>query len=161
MAEQAKPRIGLINPQPYMSKYLEEIKQTWDIVLITPDEGDHSPATMKKWAQFCRDNGLKHVVGLAQKDSWSHCLINRELGNTSISALAYLIAMNKFMQRTIEPHPFWFEACDPMAEADDVLAAKVTNAKEWPCMLKNTSLSLGRGVFRIKTPEAMMKILNR
>ena len=32
-------------------------------------------------------------------------------------------------------------------------------ANEWPCMLKNTSLSLGRGVFRIKTAEDMKRIL--
>lgn len=154
-----KPRIGLINPQPYMTKYLEEIKKDWDMVILSPDETDFSPECMKKWAQFARDKGLKCVVGLAQKDSWHHCLINRELGNVSISALAYLIAMNKFMQRTIEVHPFWFEPCDPMIETDEVLAAKVTNAKEWPCMLKNTSLSLGRGVFRIKTPEDMKAVL--
>jgi hypothetical protein len=154
-----RPVIGLLNPQPYMKKYIDELRTRFDIRIITPDETNFSPDYIKLWAQLCRDQGINYVCGLAQKDSWHHALINRELGHVSISALAYLISMNKYMQRTIEPKPFWFTACDPMTEDDEDLIKKVTDANEWPCMLKNTSLSLGRGVFRIKTPEDLKRIL--
>merc|ERR1711959_561530 len=153
------PIIGLLNPQAYMEKYLKELESSFDIRVLNPDEQNFAPEYIKEWAQKVKDEGINYVCGLAQKDSWHHALINRELGHVSISPLAYLIAMNKYMQRTIEPKPFWYADCDPMKESDEELEKKITDANEWPCMLKNTSLSLGRGVFRIKTPEKMNEIL--
>ena len=119
------PRSGLLNPQAYMTTYIEELKRFYDIRILNPDEKNFAPEYIKEWAQKCRDQGIDKICGLAQKDSWHHALINRELGHVSISALAYLIAMNKFMQRTIEEKPFWFEPCDPDKEDDETLAAKV------------------------------------
>ena len=43
-------------------------------------------------------------------------------------------------------------------ETDEQIAAKIP-PNEWPIMLKNTSLSLGRGVFRVKNKEKLFAIL--
>lgn len=155
----ARRSIGLLNPQPYMSKYIEQLRARYDIHILNPDETDSSKPLIASLAEECKKENLPCVVGLAQKDSWQHALINRELGHTSISSLAYLVAMNKYMQRTIEEKPFWFAAVTPETETNEEILAKIPDS-EWPCMLKNTSLSLGRGVFRCKTPEAMCAILD-
>ena len=47
----------------------------------------------------------------------------------------------------------------PETETNEEIAAKVP-ANEWPIMLKNTSLSLGKGVFRVKTKEKLFEILD-
>ena len=104
-------------------------------------------------------------MGLAQKDSWQHSILNREMGHTSISSLAYLIAMNKYMQRVLEEEAktekgkFFFAPVTPETETNEQIAAKVPK-NEWPIMLKNTSLSLGRGVFRVKNKEKLFAILD-
>ena len=101
----------------------------------------------------------------SQKDSWQHSILNRELGHTSISSLAYLIAMNKYMQRVLEEEAkpvkgtFFFAPVTPETETNEEIAAKVP-ANEWPIMLKNTSLSLGKGVFRVKNKEKLFEILD-
>jgi len=151
--------LGLLNPQAYMTKYLQELSHRYNIIVLNPDETDSSLPTIKALAKQAKDAGCSCVVGLAQKDSWQHALINREMGAVSISSLAYLVAMNKYMQRTIEKKTFFFKPCTPETESNDEIFAKIPS-EEWPCMLKNTSLSLGRGVFRCKTPEAMAKILD-
>ena len=113
----------------------------------------------------CKSAGLPCVVGLAQKDSWQHSILNREMGHVSISSLAYLIAMNKYMQRVLEEEAkpvkgtFFFAPVTPETETNDEIAAKVP-ANEWPIMLKNTSLSLGKGVFRVKNKEKLFEILD-
>merc|ERR1712054_522344 len=94
-----------------------------------------------------------------------HSIINRELGHTSISSLAYLIAMNKYMQRVLEEEAkpvkgtFFFAPVTPEVESNEEIAAKIPEG-EWPIMLKNTSLSLGRGVFRVKNKEKLFAILD-
>ena len=101
----------------------------------------------------------------SQKDSWQHSILNRELGHTSISSLAYLIAMNKYMQRVLEEEAkpvkgtFFFAPVTPETESNEEIAAKIPE-NEWPIMLKNTSLSLGRGVFRVKNKEKLFAILD-
>jgi len=87
------------------------------------------------------------------------------MGHTSISSLAYLIAMNKYMQRVLEEEAktekgtFFFAPVTPETETNEEIAAKVP-AHEWPIMLKNTSLSLGKGVFRVKNKEKLFEILD-
>ncbi|CAD7944594.1 unnamed protein product [Amoebophrya sp. A25] len=155
----ARRNIGLLNPQPYMAKYIEQLRHRYNITILNPDETDSSKETIAALAAECKEKDIPSIVGLAQKDSWQHALINREMGHVSISSLAYLVAMNKFMQRTIEAKPFFFAPVTPETETNDEIVAKIPE-NEWPCMLKNTSLSLGRGVFRCKTPEAMCAILD-
>ena len=58
--------------------------------------------------------------------------------------------------RSLESHPFWFDFVDPGKESEEQIVAKI---KEWPFMLKNTSLSLGRGIFKTDSPEQLLKIL--
>jgi hypothetical protein len=77
----------------------------------------------------------------------------------TITAKAFLVAMNKYLQRTIEVNPFWYVDIDPEVNTNEELVAKVPK-NEWPFMLKNTSLSLGKGVFRCKVPADMLEILN-
>ena len=67
--------------------------------------------------------------------------------------------MNKYMQRTIEPGAFWFVDLDPENETDEQMIAKIPK-EEWPFMLKNTSLSLGRGVYRCPDPDYFRKIMS-
>jgi hypothetical protein len=169
-----KAKLGLLNPQKYMTKYLKELESRYDMTYLTDiDDGskgpgsiiDSSRASIDKVLSLCRKKGLPCVVGLAQKDSWQHSILNREMGHTSISSLAYLIAMNKYMQRVLEEEAktekgtFFFAPVTPETETNEQIAAKVP-ANEWPIMLKNTSLSLGKGVFRVKTPEKLFEILD-
>ena len=143
-----------------MKGALDELSKEYDIVPISPAEGDWSEETIAYWVQYCKDNNVPAVVGFAQKDSWHHPLINMGLGNITLKPHAYLIAMNKYMQRTIEPGAFWFTDIDPdNEESNDALIAKIPE-NEWPFMLKNTSLSLGKGVFHCATKEKMAEILD-
>lgn len=155
----SKPRLGLLPPQAYMKEELDKLYKEYDVKIIDIAEGDWTQASIDKAVQFCKDNNLPCVVGFAQKDSWHHPLINKGLGNVSIKPTAYLIAMNKYMQRTIEKDSFFFTAIDPEKYTNEELIKKIPET-EWPFMLKNTSLSLGRGVFRIKNPQDMEEILD-
>merc|ERR1712093_833025 len=73
--------------------------------------------------------------------------------------------MNKYMQRVLEEEAkpvkgtFFFAPVTPEWESNEQILAKIPDS-EWPIMLKNTSLSLGRGVFRVKTKEKMFQILD-
>ena len=69
--------------------------------------------------------------------------------------MAFLYCMNKYLMRKLESFPLWFDWVDPAKETDDQIIAKI---KEWPFMLKNTSLSLGRGIFRIKSPDQLRQV---
>ena len=69
--------------------------------------------------------------------------------------MAFLYCMNKYLMRKLESNPLWFDWVDPRKETDDQIIAKI---KEWPFMLKNTSLSLGRGIFRIKSPDQLRQV---
>jgi hypothetical protein len=172
-ASAGKPKIGLLNPQKYMAKYLKEIEKKFDITYLTDiDDGSKGPGSIIDSSEEAIQRilgqidqaRLPAVVGLAQKDSWQHSILNRALGHTSISSLAYLIAMNKYMQRVLEEEAkpvkgtFFFAPVTPEVETDEQIAAKIP-PNEWPIMLKNTSLSLGRGVFRVKNKEKLFSIL--
>jgi hypothetical protein len=69
------------------------------------------------------------------------------------------------MQRVLEEEAkekkgtFFFAPVTPEIESNEEVAAKIPD-NEWPIMLKNTSLSLGRGVFRVKTKEKLFTILD-
>jgi len=161
VTEKPRQKLGILTPQAYMAAELKKLTTEYDIVPVAPDEGDWSEDTIKYWAKYLEERDVPAVVGFAQRDAWHHALINMALGNVSISSLAFLVAMNKFMQRAISPDKdFWFAPVDPDVEEDnDALIAKIPET-EWPFMLKNTSLSLGRGVFKCKTPERMAEILD-
>lgn len=152
-------KLGLLPPQAYMKEELDKLYKVYDVVQVPAKEGDWSEEHVKYLVDFCKKKGVHSVVGFAQKDAWFHALINTGLGHVSISPHAYLIAMNKYMQRTIEKKPFFFAPISPDEATNEELAALVPE-NEWPFMLKNTSLSLGRGVFMIKTKEEMFEILD-
>eukprot|EP01052_Picozoa_sp_SAG31_P018760 SAG31_NODE_1342_length_8700_cov_12.667829_7_plen_513_part_00 len=161
-------KVGLLNPQQYMTKYIRELREppfSYDIDIIECDETDASEEHIAQLAKRAQDNGVPAVVGLAQKDSWQHSLINRKMGSKSISSLAYLVAMNKYMQRVIEQKTDYMQSREffmcpvtPETETDEEILAKIPD-NEWPIMLKNTSLSLGNGVFRCKDPAKVKSIL--
>ena len=150
VSEKARPQLGLLSPQPYMLSELQKLTSRYSFVPVCIKEGDWSEETIQAWAEKLRNQGVTAVVGFAQKDAWHHCLLNRALGCDSISPLAYLTSMNKFMQRAsadLTPG-FWFMPVDPEVEKDNSLIICKVPAQQWPCMLKNTSLSLGHGVFK-------------
>merc|ERR1719440_967333 len=141
------PKLGLLNPQKYMTKFLEELKPKYDVVHLTDiDDGSKGPGSIidssrpsiDRVLSTCKAEGLPVVVGLSQKDSWQHSILNRELGHCSISSLAYLIAMNKYMQRVLEEEAkpvkgtFFFAPVTPESETNDGITAWFTpddNAK--------------------------------
>lgn len=154
-----KLKIGLLPYQAYMESELATLSNTFDIFHIGIEENNWSEEEVAKWVEQVRAANAPAVVGFAQKDAYHHVLLNRALGNTTISYHAYLIAMNKYMQRTIEQTPFWFVPINPLEETNEEIAAKIP-AEEWPFMLKNTSLSLGRGVFKCANVERLNEILD-
>jgi len=153
------PKLGLLPPQAYMASELEKLYKEYDVTQIPAEEGNWSEEHVNSLVEFCKKNEIPSVVGFAQKDAWHHALINAGLGNVTIAPHAYLVAMNKYMQRTIEEKPFWFQPIDPNAESNDEMWDKIPK-EEIPFMLKNTSLSLGRGVFCIRTREDFDEIID-
>ncbi|WP_298905530.1 hypothetical protein [uncultured Aliiroseovarius sp.] len=150
----AKPIIGFLNPQPYMQDAITDMRSRLDVRILSPETWDEGE--IKSLADQCTSEGVQAVAGFAQKDAFHHILINERLGNPTISRRAFLYCMNKYLMRTLETDPFWFAPIDPLAESDDEIIAKIA---EWPFMLKNTSLSLGRGIFKIKTPDDLRAVL--
>lgn len=149
-----KTAVGFLGPQPYMRQAIEDLGRTYEVHELNPV--GWSAQEMDEVAQTCRDLGIVAVAGYAQKDAFHHILINERLGNVVPRRLAFLHCMNKYLMRTLEADPFWFVAIDPMTESDDEIVAKVA---EWPFMLKNTSLSLGRGIYKIADEAALRRVL--
>ena len=150
----SKQHIGFLGPQPYMAKAIEDMAQRLVVHTFSPKTWDE--AEMQAIAEECRAKNIVAVAGFAQKDAFHHILINERLGNTVPSRLAFLYCMNKYLMRTLEANPFWFDYVDPLNESDEQIINKI---KEWPFMLKNTSLSLGRGIFKIKNEQDLRAVL--
>lgn len=140
-----RPCYGFLSPQPYMHKAIERMRESFDVEVLEPKTWD--AAEMDQIAAFCKEKGIRSVGGFAQKDAFHHILINERLGNAVPSRLAFFYCMNKYLMRTLESNAFYFDSVDPLNESDEEIIAKI---QEWPFMLKNTSLSLGRGIFKIK-----------
>ena len=150
----SKVAVGFLGPQPYMATALEELRETYDVHVLTPD--GWSEQEMDAVAADCRAKGVEAVAGYAQKDAFHHVLINERLGNAVPRRLAFLHCMNKYLMRTLEADAFWFVAIDPLAQSDDEI---IDSIAEWPFMLKNTSLSLGRGIYKIKDEDGLRQVL--
>lgn len=148
------PHIGFLGPQPYMAQAIADMSTRMTVHELFPQSWRADE--MDALAAECRQKGISAVAGFAQKDAFHHILINERLGNTVPSRLAFLYCMNKYLMRTLEANPFWFDYVDPMTESDEEIIAKIT---EWPFMLKNTSLSLGRGIFKIKDADELKAVL--
>jgi len=154
MADQ--PQFGIINPQPYMARAIEHLARRFSIHPI--EARGWQPGEIAAIGEDCRERGIRAVGGFAQKDAFHHLLINDHLGNPVPSRLAFFHCMNKYLMRTLERRPFFFAAVDPVQESDDTIIARIPEA-EWPFMLKNTSLSLGRGIFKISDPGKLRHVL--
>ncbi len=138
-----KPKFCFLSPQAYMQKGFKEMEAEMDLIV---EEPKNWTTDIEKAVEHCKKEGAKSAGGFAQKDAYNHILINRGLGNTAPSNLAFLYCMNKYLMRTLESSPKYFDWVDPINETNEQVADKI---KEWPFMLKNTSLSLGRGIFKI------------
>ena len=149
-----KQIVGFLGPQAYMKRALEDMKKRFNVEEVNIKGWE--PEDIKNAIEYCRSKGIKVVGGFAQKDALHHILVNEGLGNKSISRVAFLYCMNKYLMRKVESSPKWFDYVDPDIESDDEIINKI---KEWPFMLKNTSLSLGRGIFRIKSPDQLKQVL--
>ncbi|OMH26644.1 acetyl-CoA carboxylase biotin carboxylase subunit family protein [Motiliproteus sp. MSK22-1] len=152
--ESNKPTVGFLSPQPYMEKAISMMKERYNVHVLTPQGWEKED--VDSIVAECHEQDIQAVAGFAQKDAFHHILINEQLGNRAQSRLAFLYCMNKYLMRTLEEDPFWFEAIDPLHETDEQIISKIA---EWPFMLKNTSLSLGRGIFKISTPENLREVL--
>lgn len=146
--------MGFLSPQPYMDQAIAIMREHLDVRLLEPLgwEDDEVEMIVKQ----CQKQGIAAVAGFAQKDAFHHILINERLGNSAPSRLAFLYCMNKYLMRTLEAEPFWFDAVDPLNESDEQIIARIA---EWPFMLKNTSLSLGRGIFKIHDADELREVL--
>lgn len=154
MTTETKPHIGFLGPQAYMQRAIEDMNTRVVVHELFPKTWEDEEMTAL--ANKCKEKGIQSVAGFAQKDAFHHILINERLGNKVPSRLAFLYCMNKYLMRTLEKNAFWFDYVDPMNETDDEIIAKIT---EWPFMLKNTSLSLGRGIFKIKNEDDLRDVL--
>lgn len=98
------------------------------------------------------------VAGYSQKDAYHHIYFNKQLGHNVPGGMAFLYCMNKYLMRVIETRTqgkenvFWYDCIFPGTEDFAAMAAKIT---EYPFMLKNTSLSLGRGIFSIADEKVL------
>ena len=152
--EDPRISVGFLGPQPYMEHALDVLGETYDVHILNPKGwGDEE---MDAVAADCREKGIQAVAGYAQKDAYHHILINERLGNPVPRRKAFLHCMNKYLMRTLEADPFWFVAIDPLQQTDEEI---IDSIAEWPFMLKNTSLSLGRGIYRIKDADELRRVL--
>lgn len=152
--ENNKTKYGFLNPQPYMKQAIADINETMTVEVLNPQTWNDDE--IDSIVSVCKEKGIKSVGGFAQKDAFHHILINEKLGNVVPSRLAFFYCMNKYLMRTLESNAFYFDAIDPLNETDDEIVSKI---KEWPFMLKNTSLSLGRGIFKIKDEQELRSTL--
>lgn len=151
-----KRSFGFLSPQPYMENAISGMQKSFNIHTVQADTWEDEEIARIK--AFCQENNIEAVAGYAQKDAFHHILINDALGNTVPSRLAFFYCMNKYLMRTLEKAPFFFAPVDPLNETDEEIIAKIPD-DEWPFMLKNTSLSLGRGIFKIKDAEELKSVL--
>ena len=149
-----KTAVGFLNPQPYMTSAIEQMGERYDVHVLNPQTWEDSE--MDDLASYCKSKGIVSVGGFAQKDAFHHILINERLGNTVPSRISFFYCMNKYLMRTLEPEPFFFAPVDPLRESDSEIAAKF---KEWPAMLKNTSLSLGKGIYKVSNENELKDVL--
>ncbi len=148
--DRLKPKIGFLGPQEYMKEVIEDMKETYDVIELNPKGWDENE--IEKTVQEVNEKGLEVVVGFGQEDALHHILINARLGNVTISKAALLHCMNKYLMRTCETSPFWFDHIDPDNETDEDIEAKI---KEWPFIIKGVSMSGGKGIFKIDSPEEL------
>lgn len=151
-----KRNFGFLSPQPYMKKAIDEMQKEYNIHTIEAKTWEEDE--INSIAKFCKENKIESVAGYAQKDAFHHILINEALGNKVPSRVAFFYCMNKYLMRTLEKEAFFFAPVDPLNETDEEIIAKIPD-NEWPFMLKNTSLSLGRGIFKIKDPDSLRSVL--
>lgn len=149
-----KPTVAVLGPQPYMERAIEELRKDFDLRILHPQSWEATE--LDRLEAECRMQGIEAVTGFAQKDAFHHILINERLGKAVPSRLAFLYCMNKYLMRTLEARPFWFCDVSPMQESDEAIIEKIA---EWPFILKNTSLSLGRGIFKIENPQELREVL--
>jgi len=145
-----KVAVGFLGPQEYMKPAIEYLKQHFEVHILNPIGWEDDE--INQIVEHCKKNNIKCVGGFSQKDAFHHILINEKLGNAVPSKLAFLYCMNKYLMRSLEKDPFWFDWVDPITETEDAIVGKI---KEWPFMLKNTSLSLGRGIFKIDNEKEL------
>lgn len=151
----SKNKFGFLSPQPYMEIALKGIKKLSDVVVIDPQGWDSHQ--VDEMVAKCKEQGVSAVAGFAQKDAFSHILINERLGNNVPSKMAFLYCMNKYLMRTLERNANYYDWVDPDIETNEQIVNKI---KEWPFMLKNTSLSLGKGIFKVETKEDLITVLD-
>lgn len=151
-----KRNFGFLSPQPYMDKAIKGMQENFSIHTVNAKTWED--AEIAEIKAFCKENSIEAVAGYAQKDAFHHILINEALGNKVPTRLAFFYCMNKYLMRTLESDPFFFVPVDPLNETDDEIIAKIPD-EEWPFMLKNTSLSLGRGIFKIKDADGLRAVL--
>ena len=149
-------RVGFLNPQPYMQPAIERLGTALEVHPI--EAHTWQSHEMDRIADDCRRRGIRAVAGFAQKDAFQHILVNERLGNPVPSRVAFFHCMNKYLMRTLEPDPFFFAPVDPLVDSDDEVLARIPD-QEWPFMLKNTSLSLGRGIFKIGDADKLRHVL--
>ncbi len=151
-----KKNVGFLSPQPYMKDAIKEMSNEFNVHKVEAKTWEDEE--IESIVKYCKNNNIEAVAGYAQKDAFHHILINEKLGNTVPSRISFFYCMNKYLMRTLEKDSFFFAPVDPLNETDEEIIAKIPD-NEWPFMLKNTSLSLGRGIFKIKNEEDLRKTL--
>lgn len=151
-----KKNVGFLSPQPYMKAAIEDMSKDFNVHTIEAKTWEDKE--IDTIVEYCKEHNIEAVAGYAQKDAFHHILINEKLGNAVPSKLSFFYCMNKYLMRTLEKDPFFFAPVDPLNETDEEIIAKIPD-NEWPFMLKNTSLSLGRGIFKIKNKEELRATL--
>ncbi len=152
----SKRCFGVISPQAYMEPALQKLESEWVLHRIYP--GSLDAGEFEGLVRECMCSGVEAVAGFAQKDAFAHIVLNAALGNVVPSQVAFMHCMNKYLMRTLEPDPFFFAPVSPLHDTDEDIIKRIP-AEEWPFMLKNTSLSLGRGIFRIESVEQLRRVL--
>jgi len=84
-----KQSVGFLNPQPYMDRAIDDMRENFDVHVLFPETWDADE--INAIAAQCRDANIQAVAGFAQKDAFHHILINEALGNTVPSRLAVYV----------------------------------------------------------------------
>ena len=152
--DRAKTNIGFLGPQKYMEKAIGGLRENYNVTELHPNGWEEDE--IAKVVQVCKEKNIEVVCGFAQKDALHHVLINVSLGNVTVSKIALLYCMNKYLMRTCESNPFWFDYIDPAKETEEEIIGKI---REWPFMLKISSLTLGKFIFKVENREDLKRRL--
>ena len=150
-----KTKILLLNVEQYYKKALIDLKTKYDFEFYEME--NPSKEEFEKVKEYMKKNNFKYCYSPIELNQLYLLLINENHIVEQTTPLALLYGCNKYLSRSIAKDDLWFDYLDPKTESDEEMLKKV---KEYPFILKMTNSCADNGVFKIKSKDQLLEILN-